>query len=115
MSPQFAETENNPFAGIDIGNPAVLQPALVDLEGDGDLDAFIGVQLGFFIFLENTGTPASPAYVRRNSTKNHPMLGYDVGSYSRPAFGDLTGDGRPDAVAGTSRAASSLRELRPAG
>jgi hypothetical protein len=37
-------------------------PTFADLDGDGDLDAFIGERYGDTFFFENTGTSTAPAF-----------------------------------------------------
>ena len=63
----------------------------------GDLDLVVGergegVFGGFLNYFENTGTSTAPVFVLRTGSTN-PFDGIDVGSYSKPAFGDLDGDG----------------------
>ena len=56
-------------------------------------------------YIENTGTSAAAALVQRAGSTN-PFDGIDVGDYSKPAFGDLDGDG-------TLRLRPSIERLRP--
>ena len=58
----------------------------------GDLDLVVGNSAGELNYFENTGTSTAPAFVQRTGSAN-PFDGIDVGSYSKPAFGDLDGDG----------------------
>ena len=97
---QFVEMTgaSNPFDGFQAPNLAS-KPALVDLEGDGDLDAVVGDSYGTILFLENQGTAGSPNFVERTDTAN-PFNDIDVGHYSTPVFSDLDGDGDLDMLIG---------------
>lgn len=44
----------NPFTGVDVGDAS--NPSLVDIDGDGDLDVFIGSQTGAITFYRNTSS-----------------------------------------------------------
>ncbi|MDQ0462926.1 Ca2+-binding RTX toxin-like protein [Caulobacter ginsengisoli] len=102
-SPVFVERTGlaNPLAALDVGSNSA--PALVDLDGDGDLDlvAGLGDTHGVLSYLENTGGPATPLFVQRTGAQN-PFSALDIGDYSTPAFADLDGDGDLDMVAGQS-------------
>jgi hypothetical protein len=78
-------------------------PQLVDIDGDGDFDLFIGVLSGFttaenFLFYRNHGTPQSPQFVLETSSF---LPTVDVGAASSPVFVDIDGDGDLDLVIGT--------------
>ena len=92
-SPSYVQRtgSQNPFGSI---NGA--QPALGDLDGDGDLD--LVTPIGFsdaLHYFENTGSAASPAFVERTGSAN-PVHGL----YGRATVGDLDGDGDLDLVVG---------------
>jgi len=75
------------------------QPALVDLDGDGKLELVGGSVSGTFESFRNTGTRRAPAFA---VAPTNPLAGFDVGTSSAPAFGDLDRDGDADLVAGSS-------------
>jgi hypothetical protein len=73
-----------------------LAPALLDLDGDGDLDLLLGERAGNVNFYRNTGTPQAFNFVLEAET----FAGAEVGNESAPCMGDLTGDGRADLFVG---------------
>ena len=87
----------NPFSGIDVGDRS--DPALADLDNDGDLDLVIGEQHGNLNYYENTGNITDPAYTVRTGATN-PFNGFDVGDGSAPALADLDNDGDMDLIIG---------------
>jgi Ca2+-binding RTX toxin-like protein len=91
-SPAFAAT--NPFGLPDVGSFA--SPAFADIDGDGDLDAFIGNQPGTTLFFRNTGSATAPAFAGSSIGFGLP----DVGSVASPTFADIDGDGDLDAFIG---------------
>jgi hypothetical protein len=89
----------NPLDGIDIGFRSA--PTFVDIDGDGDLDLFIGENSGNFNYYKNTGSSTS-ATMTVQTGANNPFNGIDIGSNSRISFGDIDGDGDLDAITGDS-------------
>ena len=96
-APAFVNTTANPFANVSVGYYSA--PALADVDGDDDLDLFVGERGGALIYYENTGSAAAPRFVKRTGSENW-LDGIDVGDDSKPAFVDLDGDGDLDFVAG---------------
>ncbi|KAH8062684.1 hypothetical protein JL722_3613 [Aureococcus anophagefferens] len=88
---------DSPFDGIDVGGDSA--PALVDLDGDGDLDLVVGEKYGTLYYYENVGSAASPSYEAVTGTAS-PFDGIDVGLHSAPAFADVDVDGDLDLVVG---------------
>jgi len=78
------------------------QPTLVDVDGDGDRDLFVGVMNSLvrfdnFWFYENVGSPGT--FLFTESTRNFiPTL--DFGLQATPALVDIDADGDPDLFAG---------------
>ena len=101
VAPAFTERTGaaNPFDGVNVGFSSA--PSFADLDGDGDLDAVVGVVDGTLHYFENTGTALAPAFTARTGAAN-PFNGVDVGYTGTPSFADLDGDGDLDAIVGAS-------------
>ncbi|MES2943068.1 MAG: VCBS repeat-containing protein, partial [Pseudomonadota bacterium] len=94
-SPAFAAALINPYGLSQV--LSVAAPTFVDMDADGDVDAFVGDHSGTTHFFLNTGTAGSPAFA---AAVANPYGLDDVGYYSRPSFVDLDADGDLDALIG---------------
>jgi hypothetical protein len=93
----FSSATTNPFGLSNVGSNA--SPNLVDIDSDGDLDAFIGNSAGNTLFFLNTGSAAKPAF---RAASTNPFQLTDVGSNASPVFVDIEADGDLDAFIGNS-------------
>ncbi len=93
--PAFPNAQMNPFSLPSIGNFS--KPALVDLDGDGDLDILSGTQNGGFNYFKNEGTSNAPIFA---AVQTNPFSLANSGSEAMPSFGDLDGDGDQDLISG---------------
>ncbi len=94
-SASFAVPLTNPFNLTDVGNES--SPSFVDINADGDLDAFVGERNGDTFFYQNTGSASSASFA---APLTNPFNLTNEGSYSSPSFADLDGDGDLDAFVG---------------
>ena len=94
-NPVFAAACINPFGLTDVVSDA--NPAFVDIDGDGDYDAFVGKEDGSISYFRNTGTANNPAFA---AAVTNPFGLIDIGLESSPSFADIDNDGDQDAFVG---------------
>jgi len=93
--PNFKAPITNPFGLTDVGDSAV--PIFADIDGDGDLDAFVGNNSGNTLFYRNSGTATAPAFTLEAT---NPFGLTNVGAYAAPTLVDIDNDGDLDAFVG---------------
>ena len=91
----FLPPQTNPFGLANVGLRSA--PFFTDMDGDGDLDAFIGEINGSALYFENTGTATGPAFA---GVVTDPFGLSGVGNYNSPSFADIDGDGDLDGLVG---------------
>lgn len=94
-NPNFANPIFDPF-GINFPDSNVVIPAFVDIDGDGDFDAFFGGdEYGNLSFANNTGTTSSPQFA---AFQLNPFgISANINSdYFFPSFADIDDDGDLD-------------------
>lgn len=96
-SPSFGTSQVNPFGFRSVGSDS--HPTFVDINADGDLDAFIGERGGNTFFFENLGTARNPVFTPSRIAPN-PFNLTNVGGLSTPTFADIDGDRDLDAFIG---------------
>ena len=92
----FAPAQINPFG---LGNAGgVSRPVFVDIDNDGDLDCFDGLDNGQTAYFRNNGTVFSPSFGQWTFANLFGII--DVGNNSAPSFADIDNDNKDDAFFG---------------
>ncbi len=93
-----ATGSDNPFDGVfsPAGHSTL---GFVDIDNDGDMDAFLGDEEGDLFFYKNTGTANAAIFTAMTGASN-PLDGVNEGLYSNSFFVDIDGDGDKDAFLG---------------
>lgn len=109
-------TQGTAPSGLATGFPTDygVAPAFVDIDNDGDQDAFVGIKNGTILFYRNIGTATAPSFVQVTGSGN-PFNGLDVGSEATLTFMDVNGDGLKDALIGRGDGNHALRYFRNVG
>ena len=84
-----------------ITNPSfdvTIQPALADIDADGDYDLFVSDNDGHFFYYRNDGSPSIPNYTMIDSTWQGITFPYPFGGNKGFDFADLDEDGDLDLI-----------------
>jgi len=96
---QQTTAATNPLHGEDVGLSA--QPTCADLDGDLDLDCFVGESTGTVKYYKNIDLPNRPMFTEQTTAGSHPLYGVDFGTNAAPfCERDFDGDGDYDCLVG---------------
>lgn len=93
------DNDNNPLSFVNVG--LLAYPSMVDIDNDGDLDAFIGDAYGSIRFMLNEGNAETPVFTELNESENPLSVITDM---KNPvlSFVDIDNDGDQDVFVGAS-------------
>jgi len=91
-NPDFSAPVDAPFG---IAEQNILNVSFVDIDDDGDLDAFMPQAYGNFLFRENTGTAQSPVF---DAAQTNPFGLTPLSYFPFASFVDIDGDGDLDVI-----------------
>lgn len=100
-APIFTAPLTDPFGFSSVS--AYSTPTFVDIDGDGDFDAFVGDDSGDSHYFENMGDPSNPNFASNSGFPTPLVTPFGLANvigYSAPTFADLDGDGDFDATVG---------------
>ncbi len=92
----FTASGNLQAGGVDISAGTLSQPTFYDLDNDGDLDLYLGVNSGYIHYFSNNGSGVFTAGPDVQADASF----IDIGTYSSPAFADINDDGFVDLISG---------------
>ncbi|WP_026166418.1 FG-GAP repeat domain-containing protein [Gracilimonas tropica] len=91
--PEFQLVEDA-FPNVEVGHRS--NPAFFDVDGDGDLDLFLGSKVDGIVFFRNIGSPKKAAFKMETELP----ISVEATQFSAPHFADLDGDGIPEFLSG---------------
>lgn len=97
-APIWSAAVNNPNGLNLAAGETGTAPFFVDIDGDGDLDAFMGTEFDGLAFFRNIGTRTAPNYAAPVTNPFGLNTGFD--SYLTPTFADIDNDGDFDLITG---------------
>lgn len=93
------------YNSIDVGDNC--NPDLIDLDGDGDYDLFVGSYKGNITYYKNNGTTSSASF----SLANDMYAFFEFDDNSTPLFVDLDNDGDKDLLISTNNDIAYFRNV----
>jgi large repetitive protein len=95
-NPSFKKGVDSPF--LLNGPSGINKPYFADIDGDDDMDLFVGSSDGNTYYYRNIGTVSNPSF---DAAVTNPFGLTDVGDRSAPSFADLDNDNDLDAFIGS--------------